>query len=224
MSAGRFIVERFENRAFKSNTYLISSPESEESWLIDLGCVDDVLDGYHSGKVIKGVFLTHDHYDHIFDIHRIVSAFPDCTLFASEDTLRGIKDPKKNLSFYHDCPISFEGQHVQIVHDQDVVELNSDLKLKVLSTPGHSQGSMTYVVDDHFFTGDSYVPYHHVVTKLPGGNKEESIRSLKKIRDLLTDQSLICAGHGEIFSTQTVKAHLDSLIRGSGLNSLSKNA
>ena len=50
------------------------------------------------------------------------------------------------------------------------------------------------------FTGDSYIPNVEVVTKLKGGNKEESKKSLEKIKKLMEEGTIVCAGHGEVKS------------------------
>lgn len=76
------------------------------------------------------------------------------------------------------------------------MQLQEDLLLDVVSTPGHDKGCLCYRVGDYFFTGDSYIPGVETVTKLRGGNKEDNERSLMKLKTLFSPNTLICPGHG----------------------------
>ena len=61
-------IHRIINSVFTSNTYILTS-EGQSAFLIDIGDVQPVkelLD--NDGKVVKAVFLTHTHYDHIYFI------------------------------------------------------------------------------------------------------------------------------------------------------------
>ena len=52
-------VETIVNSVFSSNTYLISSDESSDSWLIDCGDMDKVMKILPVGNRIRVLFLTH---------------------------------------------------------------------------------------------------------------------------------------------------------------------
>ena len=145
---------------------------------------------------MKGCFITHSHFDHIYGLNELVKEFPNCVIYVSKHGKEGLFSAKLNFSFYHDKPFVFEGGSVKVLEDGDNVKLLEDLFLNVVSTPGHDKGCLCYRVGDYFFTGDSYIPGVETVTKLRGGNKEDNERSLMKLKALFSPNTLICPGHG----------------------------
>ena len=55
----------------------------------------------------------------------------------------------------------------QYVEDGQEIVLN-DLVFKVIHTPGHSPGSVSYLIDDVLFSGDTLFSYSVGRTDLPG--------------------------------------------------------
>jgi len=189
-------VKQVVNEIFISNTFLISQSSSTNVWLIDVGNIEGVLKSLSVGSQIAGVFITHAHYDHIYGINKLIEAFPACILFASEQTKEGLFSDKLNLSFYHEDPIIFNGSNVQILHENNKIELFNNCYLEVIETPGHNWGCLTFKVENYLFTGDSFIPNVEVVTKLKGGNKEANKKSLQKIMDNISNETIVCPGHG----------------------------
>ncbi|MDO9155187.1 MAG: MBL fold metallo-hydrolase [Paludibacter sp.] len=189
---------RIENPIFTSNTYIISSEKHNWVWLVDIGGVDGVINSLSKDSMVRGVFITHSHFDHIYGINKLIDTFPECIVFTSVEGKKGLYSEKLNLSFYHDEPIVFEGSNVQILHENDKIELFENCFLETIQTPGHDWSCLTFKVDNCLFTGDSFIPNVKVVTKLKGGNKEENIKSLAKIMSNICENSIICPGHGEM--------------------------
>jgi hydroxyacylglutathione hydrolase len=196
-------VSQFINSDFNSNTYVLSSQFKKDLWLIDVGVLDEIMTSYSDYYTIKGVFVTHPHFDHIYRLNKLIELFPLCKVFSSDHGMKGLYSDKLNLSFYHEDPIIFNGPIVNILHENDKVELFEGCFLETLETPGHNWGCLTYKVDDYIFTGDSFIPNIKVVTKLKGGDKEANKISLKKISDNISDNTIICPGHGEMIHINT---------------------
>ena len=68
--------------------------------------------------------------------------------------------------------------------------------IQVLFTPGHSQGGVCFLVEDHLFTGDTLFKEKIGRTDLPGGDSSDLSSSLKNL-SLLPPQMKIYPGHGE---------------------------
>ena len=204
-------IKQLINHRFNSNTYLLKSIASQEVWLIDLGAFSDDH-ALQNDNTIKGAFLTHCHYDHIFEIDLFSQYYPAALIYASHHTVLGLKDPKLNLSFYHDYPIEYEGDQLKIVDMNDQFELSNEYRIRILETPGHNPGCLSYQIDNYIFTGDSYIPYTNVVTKLRGGDKSKSRNSLMKIMEKIDSDTVICPGHGPMVPANEILEHLDSLI------------
>ena len=188
-------VKQIVNSVFTSNTYILSEAKSKWVWLIDIGDIKGVLNSLSKDKIVKGVFITHTHYDHIYGINKLIASFPNCIVFTSEYGKKGLFSDKLNLSYYHEDLINFRGSNVKILHETNRIELFENCFLETLETPGHNWGCLTYKVDNYLFTGDSYIPNVKVVTKLKGGDRGENKKSLQKIMDNISENTIICPGH-----------------------------
>lgn len=187
-------VDRVANSFLQSNTFILSENGENDVYLVDVGDIDPVLN-LVGKKNIKGLFLTHAHYDHIYGINALLTAFPECTVYGSSQTFNALKNDKLNFSYYYDSPLQYKGADEVIVYDGQMVSLWDGFNIQSLITPGHTLGSTCYRTGDNIFTGDAYIPNIPPVTKLKEGNKIEAMRSIEKIKTLILDGSLIYPGH-----------------------------
>ncbi len=190
-------VDRIENSIFSSNTFVITSDESKDVWLVDCGDVDKVVRMLPEGSKVAGVFFTHTHFDHIYGINDLVNVFPDCLIYTSEYGAEAIRSSKMNLSRYHESPVEYKGDNLRVLKEGDVVPIYDNLKMHVIETPGHCPSCLSYMTDQWLFSGDSYIPGLNVVTNLPKADKELAQLSANKIKDLSRNRILF-SGHGEI--------------------------
>lgn len=188
-------VKQIVNSIFTSNTYLVFDSEYDYCWLIDIGDFKKVAEELPEGVKVKGVFLTHTHFDHTYGINSLHKAFPQCQVYTSEYGKEALYDDKKNFSKYHEASFVYEGTGIVVLKDEDCVELYPGVCLTVYETPGHCPSCLTFMVENLIFTGDAYIPDVKVVTKLPKGNKSQAQESVKKILKL-SKGMIICSGHG----------------------------
>ena len=193
-----FEVIRIINLVFASNTFIIYNSKDNKAWLIDIGDFDKIMSQLPDNVEIAGVFITHYHHDHIYGINKLIQAFPKCNVYISENGVDGLYSDKVNLSYYQDDSVIFKGSEVNILKDGDRILLYEDCFLEAIYTPGHNWSCMTFRVNNYLFTGDSFIPNTKVVTKLKGGNVDESKKSLIKIKKLISEDTTICPGHGEM--------------------------
>ena len=189
-------VERIVNKIFDSNTYVIFSDDSRDVWLVDVGDTESVLNILPSFSRVRGVFLTHTHFDHMYGINQLYDVFPEIAVFVSEKGIECLYSAKKNLSKYHELPLEYKGSKVKGLCDGDKIELFSQVEIKAILTQGHSPDSMTYILEDNYlFSGDAYIPNVAVVSKLPGGNKKIAAQS-RQLLIKLSCGKVLCPGHG----------------------------
>lgn len=188
------IITRHINSIFNSNTYILENKSCDYCWLIDIGDAAPFLDKNN----IKGIFLTHTHFDHIYGINKIIEKFPNCTIYTSKSGSEALYSDKLNLSKYHESSLIFEGSNISVLNENDKIEVFPNIYLEVIETPGHCSSCLTYYTDNYIFTGDSYIPGLNVVTNLPRGNKLQAQESLEKIISVIGLKT-ICSGHGEMF-------------------------
>ena len=186
------------NSVYASRTYILSEDDGREFWIVDCGDVPPLVDlisslGGGSFK-IKGVLLTHAHYDHMYGLPRLTEMFPSLRVFTNEVGKKALANERLNFSKYHEDPINYETDNVVICKESDEIELFDGVKAVVHYTPGHNPACLTYEVGEYLFTGDSYIPGRKVVTNLPGGNKELAAKSLERILELAKGK-ILCPGH-----------------------------
>ena len=78
------------------------------------------------------------------------------------------------------------------------------IRLRVLHTPGHTAGGVSYITPDAVFTGDTLMGYSVGRCDLPTGNSAELRESLKKLAALPGNPD-ICGGHGPVTTLEDEK-------------------
>lgn len=191
-------VKQLVNPDFDSNSFILEPYDSALCWVIDFGFLSstDQLQSIFT-KPVGGIFLTHCHYDHICGLGKLIKLFPDCMIFGSSYTLAGLADSKLNLSYYKGGAVEFQLARQKSITDGDKISISNQSEVEVISTPGHNAGSLSYLIDQYLFTGDSLIPGHKLVTKLKSGNKKDGQESVQKLTALISRDTIICAGHGE---------------------------
>lgn len=187
-------VKLIQNSFFAVANYLIESDGSDYCWLVDVGQIELIKEAAY-GKTIKGVFLTHSHHDHMFGINDLMEAYPDCNIYLSEAGVAVLASDKLNFSKYVGPVVSYQGSNLVTFKEIKEFELFPDITIKAIPTPGHSEDSVTYKLDNYLFTGDSYIPGVPVVTKLRGGNRELAKQSIEFIHSLIGENTALCPGH-----------------------------
>ena len=190
-------VIKIVNSIFTSNTYMLIDDRYDYCWLIDIGDFQKVADALPQGIEVKGLLLTHTHFDHTYGINALHRVHPECRVYTAEYGKIALYDERKNFSKYHEASFIYEGNNVEVLKDGDILCLFSNIFMTAYTTPGHCPSCLTYVVENWIFTGDAYIPGVRVVTKLPQGNRMLAKQSTEKILALAKDR-IICPGHGEI--------------------------
>lgn len=166
-------VSHIENSVYSSRTYILSNDSGTEFWLVDCGDVPPLVDLISSigGDPfrIKGVLLTHAHYDHMYGLPRLIERVPEVQVYTNEIGRKMLGSERLNMSKYHEDPIVVDAKNVLVCEDGSEIELFEGVTAKVHETPGHNPSCLTYEIGDYLFTGDSYIPGIKVVTNLPGG-------------------------------------------------------
>ena len=93
------------------------------------------------------------------------------------------------------------------IKDSDVINLNN-ITIKVITTPGHTNCSVVYQIEDSMFTGDTLFNDGVGRTDLPTSNTVQLINSLKKLLDN-NNQKTIYPGHGNPSTLDEERKHND---------------
>ena len=186
-------VEFVVNRVFTSRTYILSTDDAEGVWLVDCGDVDKALEiiGHRS---IKGVLLTHAHFDHIYGLPDLLKVYPNLPIYTNAFGVEALGNERVNMSRYHEMPISYNGDNVLVVSEGDRIPLFEEMEAICYETPGHNPSCLTFEIGDYLFTGDAYIPGVEVVTNLPKGDKAMAAESFQRIESLAVGK-IVCPGH-----------------------------
>ena len=189
-------VDHIVNTIFNSITWVLSDSESDHVWLVDCGDVAPVLK-LIGKKDVVGVLLTHAHFDHIYGLPELLMRFLNCKIYTNESGRETLANAKKNMSCYHESPVTVEEHHSTICDEGDTIAIFPNTTANVYATPGHHPSCLTFMVGDYLFTGDAYIPGVKVVSNLPQGNKQQAKDSIEKIRELSIGKTIF-PGHKEI--------------------------
>ena len=204
-------VSEVVNGLFTSCTYVLQAGGVEgDAWLVDCGDVEPLLP-LLDGERVRGVLLTHGHFDHIYGLNDLLERFPDARVYCSAWAREQLLNAKLNLSYYHETPFVFaHPDRIVVVDDGARIDLGDGNTVTAVATPGHTPGCITWMTDDALFTGDAYIPGVRVVTNLPHGDKQQAMRSLEPIRSLADEGRSIYSGHDVDPSVLTTDISLSS--------------
>ena len=184
-------VRKVVNSVFRSCSYVIVHDGA--SWLVDCGDVDRILPMI-DGR-LRGVLLTHAHFDHIYGLNVLEALFPSLPIYTNQSGLDELLNDKLNFSRYYGDPFVLGSpEKVTLIDDEEAVELFDGIEAKAIYTPGHSPSCVTWLVGDLLFTGDSFIPGVKTVTNVPHSNKEQAAASEELIHEL-ADKRVVYAGH-----------------------------
>ena len=186
----------------KQNTYVLEFADG--CVLIDAGCGLEEIRELCS-KPIKAVFLTHGHFDHVLKVEEYDKL--NVPIYGNEKTKRFFLDPELNASYTPEDV--YQVNNFVSVKDGDEVEV-SGVKIKCMETPGHSEDSMSYLIGNTLFSGDTVFSVAVGRTDLKTGNIDEQIKTLTKLKDL--DYEILLSGHGRASTKEEQITNIDKWI------------
>jgi glyoxylase-like metal-dependent hydrolase (beta-lactamase superfamily II) len=81
------------------------------------------------------------------------------------------------------------------LEDGEIINIGK-LKVKVIHTPGHTKGGVSFLAEKNIFVGDTIFQGSIGRTDLPGGDYDELINSVETKIFTLPDETVIYPGHG----------------------------
>ena len=182
-------VKLYNAGTLMTNCYLVYNDESADCFIVDIGgsCEPMAKDIEKLGLNPRYIILTHGHGDHTDGLPWLKEKYPDITLVAS----------KKEKNFLYDRKISYgKGGIIADIWSSDGDEMTvGTMKLKFISTPGHTPGGQCILVDRILFSGDTLFHASIGRTDLPGGNYEDIQKSITEKLYCLPEDTAVLPGH-----------------------------
>ena len=195
-------IKRIVNEVFNSNTYILYTDDEPSVYLIDPGNLKETLSWMEqNGKNdVKGILLTHSHFDHIYRVNDFLELYPHCILYVSSNHGKEyLADERKNFSRYHEHPITVIHPITHEVGNHEKILLWDEVEIICLHTPGHSPDSACFLYKKNLFTGDTLIKGIRTVTKLKGGSVEKLKETVKFLSSLKGKGLTVHAGHEDSF-------------------------
>lgn len=175
----------------QNNCYLITDKDTDKSALVDCTEFSDRMLDFIGNADLEYILLTHGHFDHIGGVSEISKKYNAKVVISSVDAPM-LSSSKLSLAAF--CGAVHNNSSADItVEDNDVIELGNS-KIRVISTPGHTSGSVCYMCDDNLFTGDTMFFCSCGRTDFPTGSPIDMQSSLNKLASLNGDYKIF-AGH-----------------------------
>ncbi len=162
---------------FEVNSYVVHAPDGDV--IVDAGAEPEKILGATRARV-AAILVTHGHADHI-------------------DALERVRRETGAPVYMH--PADAEGKVRDYVPLEDGQALDvAGLGVRVLHTPEHSPGSVTFVVGHDQIVGDLILPGSVGRTDIPGASWEEIEDSIRRVIPLWEEGTRLYAGHGPVLA------------------------
>ena len=176
-------------------TYLVACPQTKKAVLIDPAGEEEKISALIEEEDVKVKYIlnTHGHADHVLANQRLKQRLsaPTC-MHELDDQFFSQKDARqessKEFGLLPSEPVDIK------LKDGNVLEVGT-LKIEVIHTPGHTPGSVCYLVNGDLFTGDTLFVGAVGRTDLKGASLDTLLDSLEKKLLPLPVETIVWPGH-----------------------------
>src|ERR1700722_18138304 len=177
-----------------NNVYVLRCKQTGDAVLLDAANEHEKLLELCRRLGVRQVLETHGHWDHIQAVPEVRDAGYQVGITAADAAMLPSYD--------------------FVLDDGAVIEVGR-LRLHTIATPGHTAGSMCFLVEDSpvLFSGDTLFPGGPGATKFPGGDFDTIIRSIEdRLFSGLPADTLVLLGHGADTTIGAESPHLQEWI------------
>lgn len=173
-------IVRTQKNNFINYCHLIFDKETKEAVIVDpsweLNKINQVIRDHN--LELKWILLTHSHEDHINLVEPLILQY-NAQVYMSESESKFYK---------YNC------HNLYTVKDREKLFLGSMI-FDCILTPGHTIGSMCFLIDDIIFTGDTLFIEGCGTCNSIGGSAEEMFWSIQRLKEILSQHVKVFPSH-----------------------------
>ena len=162
---------------FEVNSYVVHAPEGDI--VVDAGAEPEKILGATRAPV-AAILVTHGHADHV-------------------GALEPVRRETGAPVYMHPADAAGKVRDYEPLEDGQALDV-AGLGIRVLHTPGHSPGSVTFVVGHDQFVGDLILPGSVGRTDIQGASWEEIEVSIRRVIPLWEEETRLYTGHGPVLT------------------------
>ena len=188
----------YPNGIFGAITYLVYDENSSDALLIDCTSSVDEISSFIKDKKLnlKYILITHGHFDHIYCISKMKEKHPEALVLMNKDDMPLLNQVEVQCTMAEVDRIKVPCVDGLLDENAKNLKLGSS-EIKVITTKGHSEGGVCYLIDNKLFSGDTLFRESIGRCDLFGGSITKIEKSIKEKLYILPDDTMVYPGHGE---------------------------
>ena len=186
-------IQQYRLGPMGNNTYLIVDEATGESALVDPSFDSDALwPEIQKNSTLRYLLNTHAHFDHVIG-NAFYVTHAGVSLALHRDDLPLLRAlPEQGRMF--GVPVEPSPDPSIWLEDGQSLTLG-ETEIRVLHTPGHSPGGVTFLVEDAAIVGDCLFAGSIGRTDLPGASQQTLLHSIRTRLLTLPDSTRVLPGH-----------------------------
>ena len=162
---------------FEVNSYVIHTPDGDV--IVDAGAEPEkILSSVRAP--VAAILVTHGHADHV-------------------NALEFVRNETGAPVYMHPADAEGKVENYEPLEDGQALDV-AGLGIRVFHTPGHSPGSVTFLVGHDQIVGDLILPGSVGRTDIPGASWEDIEESIRRVMPFWEEETHLYTGHGPVLT------------------------